>query len=92
MDHGWRFSDCVIKPGDKSRNAVVVEFKHVKAPEGDGAMDAGSLIAQAQRGLEQIGEKAYTHNLWQEGYRNILLYGIAFHKKSCEVVLETAAV
>jgi len=77
-------SDCVIKPIDKNNNAVIVEFKHVKK------IPPGDLKEEAQKGLKQIEEKAYFHNLKKEGYWQILKYGIAFHKKSCEVAMEKA--
>jgi hypothetical protein len=84
QESGKGRSDCVIKPDDKSRSAVVVEFKHVKEkPQGE----APDLKEEALKGLKQIEEKAYVHNLKKEGYENILKYGIAFHKKSCEVVM-----
>ena len=75
-------SDCVIKPIDKSKSAVIVEFKHVKN------IPPGGLKQEAQDGLKQIEEKSYAHNLKNEGYTHILKYGIAFHKKNCEVVME----
>ena len=43
---------------------------------------------EAQKGLKQIEEKAYIHNLKQEGYERVYKYGIAFHKKNCEVAME----
>ena len=77
-------SDCVIKPMDKSKSAVVVEFKHMKkAPP-------TNLMEEAREGLRQIDEKAYTHDLKREGYERILKYGIAFHKKQCEVAMVEA--
>jgi len=75
-------TDCVIKPVDKSKSAVIVEFKHVKKPPVD-------LKEEAQKGLKQIEEKAYIHTLKQEGYAHVFTYGIAFHKKNCEVVMES---
>ena len=78
-------SDCVIKPDDKGRSAVIVEFKHLKE-------DPADLKAEAENGLRQIEEKAYIHSLREEGYGNILLYGIAFHKKSCEVAARQVTV
>ena len=74
-------SDCVIKPVDKSKSAVIVEFKHVRKPNAD-------LKQEALQGLKQIEEKAYFHTLKQEGYARIIAYGIAFHKKTCEVAME----
>ena len=75
-------SDCVIKPIDKRKSAVIVEFKHVKK------IPPGNLKQEAQNGLQQINEKAYIHNLKREGYERIFKYGIAFHKKNCAVAME----
>ena len=95
-------SDCVIKPVDKSKSAVIVEFKHVRkmppdlkqeARRGEGAkgrMQEGVeayLKQEALQGLQQIEEKAYAHTLKCEGYKQIFAYGIAFHKKTCEVAM-----
>jgi len=75
-------ADCIIKPVDKSAAAVIVEFKHLRSePE--------NLIEEARKGLEQIREKVYIHDLSKEGYSRILKYGIAFHKKTCDVAMET---
>jgi len=74
-------SDCLIKPVDKEKYAVVIEFKHEREPDRD-------LKEEALKGLKQIEEKAYIHNLKKEGYERIFKYGIAFHKKNCEVAME----
>ena len=78
--------DCVIKPVDKSAAAVVLEFKHInRVPSGD---LGNALKEEAQKGLAQIEEKVYVHDLKQEGYGQIYKYAIAFHKKSCEVAMD----
>ena len=51
-----------------------------------------SLKELAQKGLKQIEEKSYIHNLKSEGYARILKYGIAFHKKNCEVAMERESI
>ena len=71
----------MIKPIDKRKNAVIVEFKHAKM------LPPGGLKEEAHEGLKQIEEKAYAHDLKTEGYTRILKYGIAFHKKNCEVAM-----
>ena len=76
-------SDCLIKPNDKEKYAVVVEFKHEQNENRD-------LSIEAQIGLKQIEEKAYIHNLKREGYERIYKYGIAFHKKTCVVAMESS--
>ena len=81
QESGKGRSDCIIKPDDKSKNVVVVEFKHVRGEPQD-------LKQEAEKGIKQIEEKEFAHNLKNEGYGSILLYGIAFHKKSCEVAMK----
>ena len=76
-------ADCIIKPIDKSAAAVVVEFKHLKS-------EPQNLKEEALKGLEQIEEKAYAHNLRAEGYGRVYKYGIAFHKKTCEVAMDAS--
>ena len=102
-------SDCAIKPFDKSGNAVVVEFKHIRElPPGGASLklrrgdrlthassdelpprESDALKQEAIDALRQIGKKAYVHDLEREGYKSILKYGIAFHKKNCEVAMQT---
>jgi len=74
-------ADCMIKPFDMSEAAVIVEFKHLR-------MEPVNLKEEAEKGLEQINNNAYSYNLRNEGYATIHKYGIAFYKKSCEVVME----
>ena len=76
-------SDCMIKPKRKEDHAVVIELKH-KGKDGE------DLKEEALKGLEQIEEKAYIHDLRREGYERIYKYSIAFHKKSCEVAMGTS--
>ena len=68
------------------KSAVVVEFKHVKKDP------PGGLMEEALSGLRQIDEKAYVHGLRREGYERIFKYGIAFHKKQCEVAMESDSI
>jgi hypothetical protein len=79
-------SDCLIKPFDKEKYAVVIEFKHVRNIDNPAI---ANLKDEAQKGLKQIEEKAYIHNLKKEGYERIFKYGIAFHKKNCGVAMES---
>ena len=77
-------SDCLIKPIDKEKYAVVIEFKHCR----DEPACSSTLKEEAHKGLKKIEEKSYFHNLKKEGYERIFKYGIAFHKKNCEVAME----
>jgi len=81
-------SDCMIKPADKEKYAVVIEFKHCRGDSCSRPTCKEFLKEEAQKGLKQIEEKAYIHNLKKEGYERIFKYGIAFHKKNCEVAME----
>ena len=80
QESGKGRSDCVIKPDDKSKSAVIIEFKHIRDKPTD-------LKEAARKGLEQIDEKSYIYNLKKEGYERIISYSIAFHKKTCEVAM-----
>ena len=82
LESGKGRSDCLIKPDDREQYAVVIEFKHKSE-------DGKNLKEEAQKGLNQIDEKAYIHHLKKEGYERIYKYGIAFHKKNCEVAMES---
>ena len=84
VEAGKGRADCLIKPIDKSAAAVVVEFKHLKS-------ETQSLKEESLKGVEQIEDKAYAHNLRAEGYMRIYKYGIAFHKKTCEVAIDASS-
>ena len=81
-------SDCLIKPDDNSRTAVVIEFKHLKDRPSGSPMGPEDLAEEARKGMAQIDEMAYIHSLKQEGYPRVYKYAIAFHGKSCEVAME----
>jgi len=81
VESGKGRSDCLIKPVDKEQYAVVIEFKHCRD-------EARDLKDEARKGLKQIEEKAYIQHLKKEGYQRFYTYGIAFHKKKCEVAME----
>jgi len=46
------------------------------------------LERDCRKALEQIRDKDYTQTLWQEGYKKMVRYGIAFHLKQCCVMKE----
>ena len=74
----------MIKPLDRAKPAIIIEFKHLK--------HGGSLKKMALEGLQQIKEKQYIHILRNEGYAKIMAYSIAFYKKNCAVVMETIVI
>jgi len=57
--------------------AVIFEFKRAK--------EFGGLPAACEDALRQIDEKNYAAYWNEEGYKNILKYGIGFYKKRCAV-------
>ena len=59
------------------RNAVILEFKIV--PEGR------TLNGMADEAVRQIEEDHYEEELLNDGYQNIIKYGIAFNQKKCLV-------
>ncbi|MCL2045340.1 MAG: ATP-binding protein [Oscillospiraceae bacterium] len=80
QERGKGRADCLIKPINKNAAAIVVEYKHLRN-------ESDNLKEEADKALEQIEEKAYIHNLKTEGYSRVHKYGIAFHKKTCEVAV-----
>lgn len=69
--------DIVLKTRSVRGMAIIMELKVAKRFE---EMEWGCLKA-----LEQIETQNYEAALYQEGYRNILRYGICFYRKECMV-------
>ena len=65
----------VIYQKDRFINAIIIEFKVCRANE--------EIDAAAQRALCQIDEKDYAAEARNQGYKNIIKYGIAFKDKLC---------
>ena len=74
-------ADCTMRPHDKNKAVVVIEFKHVK--DKDAAEDM--IVQSAIEGLKQIREKSYAADMKVEGYTTVYEYGIAFSGKYCVV-------
>lgn len=69
--------DILLKPYDELNPAIIMELKFT-----DKFTDMEKKCEQA---LSQIEEKNYTESVFNEGYENVLKYGICFCKKSCMV-------
>ena len=81
QESGKGRADLMIKPFNKEKPAIVIEFKYLKR------LSSGlSLTDLAQEGLKQIIEKKYSTTLKNEGYEKIYIYSFCFHKKECEMV------
>ena len=69
--------DILLKPYDEQKPAIIIEIKV--------ADKLSSMGIQCDEALKQIEDREYAAGLLDEGYENILKYGICFCKKSCMV-------
>ena len=76
---GYTYADIIIEPQNPD-NGIIFEFKHSKEVSG--------LDKTCERALKQIRDRRYSEYLKNDGRHNIMLYGIAFYKKRCKVVVE----
>ena len=74
---GEGYSDILVEPEGGSMG-IILEVKY--AQDGD-------LEAACQKALDQVQEKHYEEELWEEGIDQVLKYGIACYKKRCRVML-----
>ena len=70
-------SDLFVKPVSRRKEAFVVEFKVAKRIK--------DLEKMADEALQQIAEKQYAAELFDDGYEIVGNYGIAFCGKDCLV-------
>lgn len=69
-------ADIILKtPRIRKGRAIVMEIKAVK--------DFGDMENGCAAALRQIEEKKYLEELRQEGYEDILAYGVCFFRKEC---------
>ncbi|WP_394918098.1 AAA family ATPase [uncultured Robinsoniella sp.] len=69
--------DILLRSLDVRKPVVIVELKQ------SGVFQ--DMETKATEALNQIQDKEYYRELQQEGYENIICYGIAFFKKNCRV-------
>lgn len=79
VEAGEGFADIVVETEDPDAG-IIFELKCSK--------DAAGLENACQRAMEQIKDRRYTEYLKNDGRDDILIYGIAFYKKRCKVVVE----
>ncbi len=72
-------SDLVIRPVTRRKPAFVLEFKV--------AGKFAELEKKAKEALDQIEQRQYVRELWEDGYQTVYRYGIAFFGKDCLVKL-----
>ena len=73
-------SDLALYQQDVAQNAVILEFK--VCGKNETADDA------AKRALKQINDRDYASKAREDGYKNIIKYGVAFKGKMCYAIVE----
>ena len=79
VEAGAGFADIVIETEDPT-DGIIIELKYSR--------EASGMDKACERAIAQIRERRYAEYLKNDGRNNILLYGMAFYKKRCKVVVE----
>ena len=79
VESGEGFADIIVKTDDPE-SGIVIEIKYSR--------DYASLESACKEALTQIKDKHYDQILRNENRNNILIYGLAFCKKTCKAVVE----
>ena len=73
-------SDLALYQQDVAQNAVILEFKVCGKNE--------TADEVAKRALKQINDRDYASKAREDGYKNIIKYGVAFKGKMCYAIVE----
>lgn len=77
-ESGLGRADIILKtPRIRNGRAIVIELKAVKK--------FSILESGCEEAVQQIEKKKYKEELSEEGYKDILAYGICFFQKECMV-------
>ena len=79
VEAGEGFADIIIEPQNPD-DGIIFELKYSK--------EAARLDKACERAIKQIRDRRYSEYLKNDGHHNLTLYGIAFYKKRCKVVVE----
>lgn len=79
VEAGEGFADIIIEP-ENPDSGIIIELKYSK--------EASGLEKACEKAVSQIKDKRYYEYLRNDGRPDITLYGIAFYKKRCKVVIE----
>ena len=74
-ESGHGRSDIYLKPLSIFDRAIIIEMKVCDKPK--------DIFTKCDVALKQIEEKHYENDLNEEGYEDILKYGMAFYRKDC---------
>ena len=72
--------DIFIRPVSRRKAAIILELKVCR--------NFNELEQRADDALKQIEEKKYEMELKDDGYNNIIKYGISFFKKDCLIKIK----
>ena len=72
-------TDIFLRPASIRMTAYIFEFKC--------ASKAGELKEKANEALRQIDDRHYENELIDDGYEDIVKYGVSFYKKDCYVIV-----
>ena len=75
QESGEGYSDILVET-ENSETVILIEVKYA---------NDGNLDQACERALQQIEEKKYDEELWENGVDKILKYGIACYMKRCKV-------
>ena len=78
-ESGNGFADILLKPKNPDAG-IIIELKYARS--------MNELDSACARAIEQIRERRYDEELREDGRNDLLVYGIAFCKKRCKVVVE----
>ena len=78
-ESGDGYTGIIIEPDDLDKG-MVIEVKY--------AQSFDNLEKRSEEALSQIRDKRYTERLYEDGRRDILLYGISFNRKRYKVKCE----
>lgn len=73
-------SDIYIKPLSIFQRAIIIEMKVCDKPK--------EIFTKCDEALNQIEEKHYEDDLNEEGYDDVLKYGMAFYRKDCLIKIK----
>ena len=80
IEAGDGFADITIRISN-SGTGIVIEVKYSK--------DFSGLDTACEKAIAQIHDRKYENYLKNDGRYNILLYGMAFYKKRCKIIVES---
>ncbi|NMM63919.1 AAA family ATPase [Clostridium sp. P21] len=73
--------DIYIKPISIFDTAIIIELKICDSPK--------DMLKKCDEALKQIEKNQYEMELQQEGYENIIKYGISFYRKDCMIKISS---